>query len=107
MFIHQGGFTFSDLDLDKDGKLDDEEIASGPGDLLATMQTALGKPPPYTVEEADEYLAALDPRPKISLPFNFMLRGEHDVVTISDPADSFKKAKAALFSYSRNSRSFC
>ena len=103
--IHRGGIPFAALDLNKDGQLDQEEIDSGPGQLLREMQQSLGKPPPYTADEADRWMEKRSGGPTIKLPINLLVRGAPDVVTISDPVESFKTASPALFSYSRDFRS--
>lgn len=102
MFTQMDPFSFEKIDLNHNGQIEQEELDSGPTDLLHALEKALGSPPPYLVSDVDKYVQKMKGAPTIEAPFGLMIRGKHDVVTVSDPAESFKKAEAATFSYSRD-----
>lgn len=113
LILHIRGIPISSIDkITVDGRIDSTELAMAQALTVQyerCIESKLNKGAPYEFSEIEDivnqqnFCRGPDNKSKeLSLPFGLLLRETYEEYTIVNKVGSFKKAKAASFSYARN-----
>ncbi|UCH96973.1 MAG: hypothetical protein JSV88_09020 [Candidatus Aminicenantes bacterium] len=96
--MHKFPPGFTEIDEDKNGKIDEEEIKNYTDPFIWDIEEKLGDKQYYTFEEIQQFYPE---KPQFDF-FGIRIRESYQEITFAEKEKSFDNAKPALFSYSRD-----